>query len=149
MLQANILNSMYQLWVPGADNVGDLTLTRRKISEFPMGPSMAKMLITSVDCRLLRQPPYFLGCTPQKAKDCARPICVRDVGCLVITSSCLLVRFLFSVSLFPLLNEYLRDALISSPICLQCTNPNVSSAVPSKKPKTVHSQFAYATRAVW
>ena len=48
--QANILNSMYQLWVLGAlDNVGDLTPIGRKMSEFPMEPSMAKMLITSVD----------------------------------------------------------------------------------------------------
>ncbi|CAE6478603.1 unnamed protein product, partial [Rhizoctonia solani] len=48
--QANILNSMYQLWVLGAlDNVGDLTPTGRKMSEFPMEPSMAKMLITSVE----------------------------------------------------------------------------------------------------
>ncbi|KIY69583.1 putative PRP16-RNA-dependent ATPase [Cylindrobasidium torrendii FP15055 ss-10] len=47
--QANILNSMYQLWVLGAlDNVGDLTQTGRKMSEFPMEPSMAKMLIASV-----------------------------------------------------------------------------------------------------
>ncbi|KIY61252.1 P-loop containing nucleoside triphosphate hydrolase protein [Cylindrobasidium torrendii FP15055 ss-10] len=44
----NILNSMYQLWVLGApDNVGDLTQTGRKMSEFPMEPSMAKMLIAS------------------------------------------------------------------------------------------------------
>ncbi|KAI9510691.1 putative PRP16-RNA-dependent ATPase [Russula earlei] len=48
--QANILNSMYQLWVLGAlDNVGDLTPAGRKMSEFPMEPSMAKMLITSVE----------------------------------------------------------------------------------------------------
>ncbi|ETW78300.1 hypothetical protein HETIRDRAFT_479463 [Heterobasidion irregulare TC 32-1] len=48
--QANILNSMYQLWVLGAlDNVGDLTPSGRKMSEFPMEPSMAKMLITSVE----------------------------------------------------------------------------------------------------
>ncbi|KAH9964577.1 P-loop containing nucleoside triphosphate hydrolase protein [Russula dissimulans] len=48
--QANILNSMYQLWVLGAlNNVGDLTPAGRKMSEFPMEPSMAKMLITSVD----------------------------------------------------------------------------------------------------
>ncbi|KZV62620.1 P-loop containing nucleoside triphosphate hydrolase protein [Peniophora sp. CONT] len=48
--QANILNSMYQLWVLGAlDNVGDLTPIGRKMSEFPMEPSMAKMLITSVE----------------------------------------------------------------------------------------------------
>ncbi|KAH9947324.1 P-loop containing nucleoside triphosphate hydrolase protein [Amylocystis lapponica] len=48
--QANMLNSMYQLWVLGAlDNVGDLTPTGRKMSEFPMEPSMAKMLIVSVE----------------------------------------------------------------------------------------------------
>ncbi|KIM52353.1 hypothetical protein SCLCIDRAFT_18190 [Scleroderma citrinum Foug A] len=48
--QANIINSMYQLWVLGAlDNVGDLTPIGRKMSEFPMEPSMAKMLITSVE----------------------------------------------------------------------------------------------------
>ncbi|KIK68997.1 hypothetical protein GYMLUDRAFT_67703 [Collybiopsis luxurians FD-317 M1] len=48
--QANILNSMYQLWVLGAlDNVGDLTPVGRKMSEFPMEPSMGKMLIASVE----------------------------------------------------------------------------------------------------
>jgi len=48
--QSTILNSMYQLWVLGAlDNVGDLTPTGRKMSDFPMEPSMAKMLIVSVD----------------------------------------------------------------------------------------------------
>ena len=48
--QANMLNSMYQLWVLGAlDNVGDLTPAGRKMSEFPMEPSMAKMLIASVE----------------------------------------------------------------------------------------------------
>lgn len=52
LLQSNILNSMYQLWVLGAlDNVGDLTPTGRKMSEFPMEPSMAKMLIVSVEYR--------------------------------------------------------------------------------------------------
>ncbi|EJF55621.1 P-loop containing nucleoside triphosphate hydrolase protein [Dichomitus squalens LYAD-421 SS1] len=50
--QANMLNSMYQLWVLGAlDNVGDLTPIGRKMSEFPMEPSMAKMLIQSVEYR--------------------------------------------------------------------------------------------------
>ncbi|KAI0641179.1 P-loop containing nucleoside triphosphate hydrolase protein [Trametes meyenii] len=50
--QANMLNSMYQLWVLGAlDNVGDLTPNGRKMSEFPMEPSMAKMLIQSVEYR--------------------------------------------------------------------------------------------------
>ncbi|TFK18800.1 pre-mRNA splicing factor [Coprinopsis marcescibilis] len=48
--QSNILNSMYQLWVLGAlDNNGDLTPVGRKMSEFPMEPSMAKMLIASVE----------------------------------------------------------------------------------------------------
>ncbi|KAH9917373.1 P-loop containing nucleoside triphosphate hydrolase protein [Epithele typhae] len=48
--QANMLNSMYQLWVLGAlDNIGDLTPSGRKMSEFPMEPSMAKMLIQSVE----------------------------------------------------------------------------------------------------
>ncbi|KAG2160253.1 pre-mRNA splicing factor [Suillus bovinus] len=50
--QANIINSMYQLWVLGAlDNLGDLTPVGRKMSEFPMEPSMAKMLIASVDMK--------------------------------------------------------------------------------------------------
>ncbi|KAL4065767.1 P-loop containing nucleoside triphosphate hydrolase protein [Scleroderma yunnanense] len=50
--QANIINSMYQLWVLGAlDNVGDLTPIGRKMSEFPMEPSMAKMLIASVESK--------------------------------------------------------------------------------------------------
>ncbi|EIW71616.1 hypothetical protein TREMEDRAFT_67867 [Tremella mesenterica DSM 1558] len=48
--QENILNSMYQLWVLGAlDNVGDLTPTGRKMSDFPMEPSLAKMLIVATD----------------------------------------------------------------------------------------------------
>ncbi|KAG1725582.1 pre-mRNA splicing factor [Suillus paluster] len=50
--QANIIHSMYQLWVLGAlDNLGDLTPVGRKMSEFPMEPSMAKMLIASVEMR--------------------------------------------------------------------------------------------------
>ncbi|WVO13862.1 hypothetical protein L204_101485 [Cryptococcus depauperatus] len=50
--QENILNSMYQLWVLGAlDNVGNLTPIGRKMSDFPMEPSLAKMLIVSVDCK--------------------------------------------------------------------------------------------------
>lgn len=41
---------MYQLWVLGAlSNTGDLTPIGRKMSEFPMEPSMAKMLIVSVE----------------------------------------------------------------------------------------------------
>lgn len=41
---------MYQLWVLGAlDNIGDLTSLGRKMSDYPMEPSLAKMLIVSVD----------------------------------------------------------------------------------------------------
>lgn len=48
--QENILNSMYQLWVLGAlDNVGDLTAQGRKMSDFPMEPSLAKMLIVATE----------------------------------------------------------------------------------------------------
>ncbi|PLW07301.1 hypothetical protein PCASD_24350 [Puccinia coronata f. sp. avenae] len=48
--QENILNSMYQLWTLGAlDNVGELTPEGRKMSDFPMEPSLAKMLLTSVE----------------------------------------------------------------------------------------------------
>jgi len=48
--QDNIMNSMYQLWVLGAlDNLGDLTPTGKKMSEFPMEPSLSKILISSVD----------------------------------------------------------------------------------------------------
>lgn len=48
--QDNILNSMYQLWVLGAlDNMGNLTSLGKKMSEFPMEPSLAKVLIMSVE----------------------------------------------------------------------------------------------------
>ena len=48
--QENIINSMYQLWVLGAlDNIGDLTPLGRKMSDYPMEPSLAKMLLVSVD----------------------------------------------------------------------------------------------------
>ncbi|KAK4688722.1 pre-mRNA-splicing factor ATP-dependent RNA helicase DHX38/PRP16, partial [Tremellales sp. Uapishka_1] len=48
--QENILNSMFQLWVLGAlDNVGDLTADGRKMSDFPMEPSLAKMLIVATE----------------------------------------------------------------------------------------------------
>ncbi|KAK0554508.1 Pre-mRNA-splicing factor ATP-dependent RNA helicase PRP16 [Tilletia horrida] len=48
--QDNILNSMYQLWVLGAlDNIGSLTPVGKKMSEFPMDPSLAKILIASVE----------------------------------------------------------------------------------------------------
>jgi pre-mRNA-splicing factor ATP-dependent RNA helicase DHX38/PRP16 len=39
---------MYQLWVLGAlDNIGDLTGDGKRMSDFPMEPSLAKMLITA------------------------------------------------------------------------------------------------------
>jgi pre-mRNA-splicing factor ATP-dependent RNA helicase DHX38/PRP16 len=39
---------MYQLWVLGAlDNIGDLTKDGKRMSDFPMEPSLAKMLITA------------------------------------------------------------------------------------------------------
>jgi pre-mRNA-splicing factor ATP-dependent RNA helicase DHX38/PRP16 len=40
---------MYQLWVLRAPDNGDLTPAGHKMSEFLMEPSMAKMLITSID----------------------------------------------------------------------------------------------------
>ncbi|KAL1928269.1 hypothetical protein VTP01DRAFT_3185 [Rhizomucor pusillus] len=46
--QDNILNSMYQLWILGAfDNDGELTPIGKKMNEFPLDPSLAKMLITA------------------------------------------------------------------------------------------------------
>ncbi|UZJ51768.1 hypothetical protein CBS101457_001088 [Exobasidium rhododendri] len=46
--QDNILTSMYQLWVLGAlNNVGDLTQVGKRMSEFPMEPSLSKILIAS------------------------------------------------------------------------------------------------------
>ena len=39
---------MYQLWILGAfDNDGDLTEVGKKMNEFPLDPSLAKMLITA------------------------------------------------------------------------------------------------------
>ncbi|CAG8483865.1 6782_t:CDS:10 [Rhizophagus irregularis] len=52
----NILNSMYQLWILGAlDNTGELTPLGRRMVEFPLDPSLSKMLITSEE----------LGCTAE------------------------------------------------------------------------------------
>ena len=46
----NILNSMCQLWILGAlDNTGQLTKLGRKMVEFPLDPSLSKMLIVSVE----------------------------------------------------------------------------------------------------
>ncbi len=44
--QDNILNSMYQLWILGAlDNLGELTPLGRRMVEFPLDPSLSKMLL--------------------------------------------------------------------------------------------------------
>ncbi|CAH2072885.1 unnamed protein product [Thlaspi arvense] len=51
--QENILNSMYQLWVLGAlSNVGGLTDLGWKMVEFPLDPTLAKMLLMGerLDC---------------------------------------------------------------------------------------------------
>ncbi|KAJ1919741.1 hypothetical protein H4219_001770 [Mycoemilia scoparia] len=46
--QDTIMNSMYQLWILGAlDNTGNITKLGRKMVEFPLDPSLAKMLITA------------------------------------------------------------------------------------------------------
>ncbi|CAJ0941256.1 unnamed protein product, partial [Mesorhabditis belari] len=46
--QDNMLNSMYQLWTLGAlDNTGRLTDLGRKMVEFPLDPTLAKMVIMS------------------------------------------------------------------------------------------------------
>ena len=46
--QDNLLNSMYQLWFLGAiDSVGALTPLGRRMVEFPMEPTLAKMLLFS------------------------------------------------------------------------------------------------------
>ncbi|CEP11000.1 hypothetical protein [Parasitella parasitica] len=46
--QENILNSMYQLWIINAfDNTGELTDAGKKMNEFPLDPSLAKMLIAA------------------------------------------------------------------------------------------------------
>lgn len=48
--QENILNSMFQLWVLAAlDNVGDLTNAGRIMSDFPMEPALAKMVIVATE----------------------------------------------------------------------------------------------------
>ena len=48
--QDNILNSMYQLWILGAlDNQGELTDLGRKMVEYPLDPSLSKMLIFAQD----------------------------------------------------------------------------------------------------
>lgn len=44
----NIMNSMYQLWILGAlDNTGDLTKLGGRMVEFPLDPSLSKLLLYS------------------------------------------------------------------------------------------------------
>ncbi|OZJ04171.1 hypothetical protein BZG36_02176 [Bifiguratus adelaidae] len=46
--QDNILNSMYSLWILGAlDNMGELTPLGRKMVEYPLDPSLSKMLLAA------------------------------------------------------------------------------------------------------
>lgn len=46
----NIASSLYQLWILGAlDNSGELTTTGRQMSEFPLDPSLSKMLLYAHD----------------------------------------------------------------------------------------------------
>ncbi|KAJ4396935.1 DEAH-box RNA helicase prp16 [Gnomoniopsis smithogilvyi] len=48
--QETITTSLFDLWALGAlDNVGELTDLGNKMNAFPMDPSLAKLLITSVD----------------------------------------------------------------------------------------------------
>ncbi|MCP9259318.1 Pre-mRNA-splicing factor ATP-dependent RNA helicase PRP16 [Dirofilaria immitis] len=50
--QDNMLNSMYQLWTLGAlDNTSRLTDLGRKMVEFPLDPTLSKMLIVSEGMR--------------------------------------------------------------------------------------------------
>lgn len=45
-----ILNAMYQLWILGAlDNKGNLTSLGRKMNEFPLDPTLQKILLSAVD----------------------------------------------------------------------------------------------------
>lgn len=48
--EETILSSMYQLWILGAlDNSGGLTPLGAKMAEFPLDPSLSKILITATD----------------------------------------------------------------------------------------------------
>ncbi|GAB2297549.1 hypothetical protein Dimus_031646 [Dionaea muscipula] len=54
--QENILNSMYQLWILGAlNNVGALTDHGRKMVEFPLDPSLAKMLLMGKELQCINE----------------------------------------------------------------------------------------------
>ena len=46
--EETILNAMYQLWILGAlDNKGNMTDLGKKMAEFPLDPSLSKILITA------------------------------------------------------------------------------------------------------
>ena len=48
--QDTITTSLFDLWALGAlDNIGDLTPLGRRMTAFPMDPSLAKLIITAVD----------------------------------------------------------------------------------------------------
>ncbi|GKY95488.1 hypothetical protein MPSEU_000510400 [Mayamaea pseudoterrestris] len=48
--QENIQNSLYQLWILGAlDNTGDLTVTGKRMADFPLDPPLSKMLLYAHD----------------------------------------------------------------------------------------------------
>lgn len=48
--QETILNSMYQLWVLGGfDDTGGLTRVGERMAQFPLDPSLSKMLISSAE----------------------------------------------------------------------------------------------------
>ena len=48
--QENLMQSQYELWTLGAlDNTGQLTKLGKKLSDFPMSPSLAKILVVSVE----------------------------------------------------------------------------------------------------
>ncbi|KAI9764561.1 MAG: DEAH-box RNA helicase prp16 [Geoglossum simile] len=48
--QDTITTSLFDLWALGAlDNIGDLTPLGRKMTSFPMDPSLAKLILTSED----------------------------------------------------------------------------------------------------
>ena len=48
--QDTITTSLFELWALGAlDNIGDLTSMGKKMTAFPMDPSLAKLIITSED----------------------------------------------------------------------------------------------------
>ncbi|KAJ3693896.1 hypothetical protein LUZ60_009376 [Juncus effusus] len=54
--QENILNSMYQLWVLGAlNNTGGLTEIGWKMVEFPLDPTLAKMLLMGEQLECLNE----------------------------------------------------------------------------------------------